>query len=688
MLLLQLPAVDLLRLDQRRLLLSHLAARWLSFKKREVSDGEKAAWKESLTQLANDLVSAGRGDVRMLVECEPEGADAPVDVVLVGRHPETDRESVLLVELKRWSSVSRSAKRPERVEVPGYASPKPHPSDQLQATYDFFTGDEGPLKDMQIEYAGLSYLHNARDSDVAPLFSARTSTGPHALTITADTRADLLDDLRERFAETGSASAAERVLQRLAIRTTPLLTAMMSSRGEDTVFTLRGEQRRVFRDIRLAVERLPADEKRAVFIVEGGAGSGKSAIGLELLQHFSAAGQSVKYASGSRAFDAAMKNHVGFGDGEFQDRFAFFSSFITPPQPPLDLLICDEAHRLRARSTSRYLPEEQWGKQPQVDDLLDAARVTVFLLDGSQVVRPGEVGTAALIREAAENRHIQPRMYELHKQFRCGGSDRYRDWVHDLLGISNREPDTWIPDGLMHVEVADSPEELERIILEEDEAGASARMVAGFCWPWTPLRKDGTLESDVRIGDWHRPWNVKGDKPGANNAPSAKLWGVRREGVGQIGCVYSAQGLEWDWCGVIIGDDMVWREDHWEYRRAALTRDKERRVWRVRTPGSADESIRSRNNERFDECVRNAYHVLMTRASRATVLYATDAETQAYLKRMVGPVEDDGLRPTWHSLPPEARGVRLPPVPKRKRRRRQRPKTGPQDLQLSFESLS
>ena len=688
MLLLQLPAVDLLRLDQRRLLLSHLAARWLSFKKNEASDGEKAAWKESLIQLATDLVSAGRGDVRMLVECQPEGAAAAVDVVLVGRHPETDRESVLLVELKRWSSVSRNTEKPERVDVPGISAPKRHPSDQLKATYDFFTGDEGPLRGMQIEYAGLSYLHNAHDSAVDPLFSAHASTGPHALNITADTRADLLDDLRERFAENGSASAAERVLQQLAIRNTPLLAAMMSSRGEDTVFTMRGEQRRVFRDIRLAVERLPADEERAVFIVEGGAGSGKSAIGLELLEHFSGTGRTVKYASGSRAFDAAMKKHVGYGDGEFQDRFAFFSSFITAPQTPLDLLICDEAHRLRDRSTSRYLPEKEWGKQPQVDDLLDAARVTVFLLDGSQVVRPNEVGTVELIQAAAENRYITPRKYELHRQFRCGGSDRYRDWVHDLLGISDREPDIWIPDGLMHVEVADSPEELERIILEEDKAGASARMVAGFCWPWTRLREDKTLEPDVRIRGWHRPWNVKGDRPGANNEPPAKLWGVRREGVRQIGCVYTAQGLEWDWCGVIIGDDMVWRKDHWEYRRATLTRDKEREVWRVRTPGSADESIRAKSNLRFDECVRNAYHVLATRASRATVLYSTDTETQMYLKKMVGPVDDEGLRPTWHSLPPEARGVRLPPVPKHKRRRRKRPNSGPQDLQLSFESLS
>ncbi|WP_329216708.1 DUF2075 domain-containing protein [Streptomyces sp. NBC_01485] len=94
---------------------------------------------------------------------------------------------------------------------------------------------------------------------------------------------------------------------------------------------------------------------------------------------------------------------------------------------------------------------------PKVDDLLDAARVTVFLLDRSQVVRPNEVGTVELIQEATKNRLITPRKYELDKQFRCGGSDRYRDWVHDLLGISSREPDSWIPDGLMHVEVADCP---------------------------------------------------------------------------------------------------------------------------------------------------------------------------------------------------------------------------------------
>ncbi|WP_404828815.1 DNA/RNA helicase domain-containing protein [Streptomyces dioscori] len=41
------------------------------------------------------------------------------------------------------------------------------------------------------------------------------------------------------------------------------------------------------------------------------------------------------------------------GDGEFKESFTYFSNFVTPPDPPLDVLICDEAHRLRDRSTNR-----------------------------------------------------------------------------------------------------------------------------------------------------------------------------------------------------------------------------------------------------------------------------------------------------------------------------------------------
>ncbi|AJT63526.3 hypothetical protein T261_1841 [Streptomyces lydicus] len=669
MLLLKLSAKDLLALDRRDRLVPHLAARWKHFRGPS-SEGEREAWAESLIELAKDLIAADRGDVQMLVECRPAGADAPVDVMLVGRHPGTGADSFQLIELKRWSSVTRLEADAAAFIVPGTRDPQLHPARQLGRFYEFLMGDRGPLRGLSVECGGFTYLHNARDESVRPLFGPDAPTGPCARCYTLDSREEMLKDLQEQIAVEGSDAAAERFLKRIGVRNSPLLDAMTSSRGEDTVFTLRGQQERVAQDVRDAVTSVTGDPSRApmltdagqqaVFIVTGGAGSGKSAIGLQLMAEFEAKGLSVQYASGSRAFNAAMQDHVGFGDREFQSRFRYFSSYITPPEPRLDVLICDEAHRMRERSTNPrpWMPQ---GKQPQIDDLLDAARVTVFLLDTSQSVRPKEVGTTQLIEDAAKRRGIRPARYRLQKQFRCGGSDAYRQWVHALLGLSDDKPYLWRPDGLMHIEMANSPEELVRLVRTEFSAGASARIVAGFSWPWNkPVGKEKRLEKDVQIGGWEWPWNADSTSRCENGVPPSRLWGVRDEGFGQLGCVYTSQGLEWDWCGVIMGEDMVWRADRWVFQRGKIKKDRESGLWRIERPGSCDPKViaSSVDEDSFQTCVRNAYHVLLTRASRAAVVYSSDPETQEYLKTCVGKVENQGLRPAWSNLPEVARRPR------------------------------
>ncbi|MFD4128830.1 DUF2075 domain-containing protein [Streptomyces globisporus] len=687
MLLLRLSAQDLLTLNSRRRMVPHLAARYQHFRGRDVSASERKAWAESVVELAEDLVEAERGNVEMVVECaatvdEPREGESPlIDVVLVGRHPETRLPSYQLVELKRWSMVTQvEAATAKLVSVPGYKSPKKHPALQLRNTYRLFTGDQGPLRGITVECGGFAYLHNATDDSVRPLLDTLAPTGAYERVYTRDSRNLLLADLRRHFAEDGADSEAEQFLRFMNLRNTPLLDAMIRSRGEDTVFTLRGQQKRVAASV---LERAamvlgnpapPQSDGRAVFIVTGGAGTGKSAVGLQLRADFEAAGQTVRYASGSRAFNGALQEQVGYTEAEFKDRFAYFSSFVAPQDPPLDVLICDEAHRLRERTIDMYGRKEKSGKQPQVDDLLDAARLTVFFLDESQSVRPKEVGSVDLIEEAARARGIVPLHYGLREEWRCGGSDAYIRWVRAVLDIEAGTTE-WTPDGLMHVEVADSPEELEYIIRTEAEAGATARMVAGFCWPWTaPVGKGKAahLEADVRIGEWHRPWNAKGDAFCENGmVPPSTKWAVHPYGINQIGCVYTAQGLEWDWCGVILGEDMVRRGDRWVYGKGQWRRDPVSKAKRVRVPGSFDMKLREgagseeEKEREFARCVRHAYHVLMTRASRATVLYSTDEETQTYLKSCVGDVQIHGLRPTWENLPAEARIPHLT-SPKRK----------------------
>ncbi|MEV4501945.1 DUF2075 domain-containing protein [Streptomyces klenkii] len=704
MLLLKLSAQDLLTLNSRRRMVPHLAARWRHFRGADASDSERSAWAESLVSLANDLVAAGRGNVEMIVECAAtvDEADRPgdprlIDVVLVGRHPEENGPSVQLVELKRWSTVTRVERATaDLVYVPGMEDSKKHPALQLREYYEAFTSARGPFHGLDFACGGFAYLHNATDDSVRSLLDVDAPTGSYARVYTDDRRAQLLSDFRKHFAEEGAASVAETMLRSMGLRNTPLLDAMIWSRGADTVFTLRGRQKEVADQIMetaskvLPDPRRPAlvpDERRVIFLVTGGAGTGKSAIGLQIKAELEAQGRTVNYASGSRAFNGALQEHVGYGDREFKETFTYFSNFVTPPDPPLDVLICDEAHRLRDRSTNRFWKPEDWGTGPQVDELLAASRLTVFFLDEGQSVRPNEVGTVGLIEEAASRHDARLIRYGLREQFRCGGSDAYIRWVRAVLGVTDEAPGQWRPDGLMHIEVADTPEELERIIRTEALAGASARMVAGYCWPWTkPVGAERRLEADVRIGDWHRPWNADSDSFCEDGVPPSRIWSVHENGLGQIGCVYTAQGLEWDWCGVIMGEDMVRREGQWVFRRGKERKDPESDAKRVHQPGSFDPKVKagSVDDEEFARLVRQAYHVLMTRASRATVLYSTDEETRAYLKELVGEVELHGLRPTWENLPAEARKPHLPRPRGRGRGRKARKARGPKgpDLRL------
>ena len=93
---------------------------------------------------------------------------------------------------------------------------------------------------------------------------------------------------------------------------------------------------------------------------------------------------------------------------------------------------------------------------------------------------------------------------------------------------------------------------------KEKEKPNSARMVAGFCWPWSSKTdSNGELVKDVKIGDFAMPWETH-DK--ITSIPKGYVrwyeWAYRPEGIKQVGCIYTAQGFEFDYIGVIIGNDL------------------------------------------------------------------------------------------------------------------------------------
>jgi hypothetical protein len=170
--------------------------------------------------------------------------------------------------------------------------------------------------------------------------------------------------------------------------------------------------------------------------------------------------------------------------------------------------------------------------------------------------------------------------------------------------------------------MADSPFEMEAVLAEWQSMGGTARISAGFCWPWSKPLPDGSLVDDVQIGDWRRPWNANSDRS-IGGAPGKAYWATDPAGFGQVGCVYTAQGFEYDWSAVIIGPDLVARDGQLVTRRHE-SKDPELK-------GNEATDVQA------DQLIRNTYKVLLTRGMRGTVIYIPDAETREYIRQLVKP---------------------------------------------------
>ncbi|MGB8652511.1 MAG: DUF2075 domain-containing protein, partial [Mycobacteriales bacterium] len=384
-------------------------------------------------------------------------------------------------------------------------------------------------------------------------------------------------------------------------------------------FTLVDEQQVAYRLVLRAAERAGRADHKQVIVVSGGPGSGKSVIALSLLGELSRQGRAVMHATGSKSFTQTMRKVAGHRNTRVKGLFKYFNSFMASERNGLDVLICDEAHRIRETSANRYTSAALRTGKRQVTELIDAARVPVFLLDQHQVVRPGETGSLAVITEAAQALGLEVVHVALDAQFRFGGSRAYEEWVLRLLGLTEGGPVAWSGDDHFEVRVAESPSELERLLRLKISEGYGARMTAGFCWPWSDPRPDGTLVYDVVIGSWSRPWNVKGDRA-VGGAPPSDLWATDPAGFEQVGCVYTAQGFEYDWNGVILGPDLVWRDGRWVPDRLA----------------SKDPAFRGLTDGDIDPLLRNVYKVLLTRGMVGTILHSTDEVTQEMLRSLVG----------------------------------------------------
>jgi uncharacterized protein len=614
-------AAGLLRLATQGTLADRVAEQvWMSG--HAVSPAERRSWSRSLAILAQDLSDAGLDEVEALVEYQLPLTSKRVDVVLAGVDPRTGDDSFVVVELKQWSYAESYEGSDTLVAVEHAAGPRLHPGVQVGDYCQYLADFLGVLADRRNPVRGAAYLHNAADRDVNDLFALRPTE--QSRIFTKQRRGQFLDYLRTNLAPSAGAAAADRFLTSSVRPSRHLLSYAAKELKERSHFTLLDEQHLAYELVLHAVEPARAADRKSVVVVAGGPGSGKSVIALSVLGELARQNRSVLHATGSRSFTQTLRRYAGRGSTRLKNLFLYFNSFMSAERNGIDVLLCDEAHRIRETSVNRFTPRakrEAGAGRPQIDELMAAARVPVFLLDEHQVVKPGELGSVDVISTYAWQLGYEVEVVSLHDQFRCGGSEEYECWVLSLLGLAGGDPFVWEGDGRFDLRLADSPMQMEVFLAARQQAGETARISAGYCWPWSDPRPDDSLVADVQIGSWTRPWNVKSDRS-VGAAPGSAFWATDPAGFGQVGCVYTAQGFEYEWSGVIIGPDLVARNGRLVTRRSE----------------SKDPAFRSKkalSDEEADRLIRNTYKVLMTRGMRGTMLYSTDPETRDYLASLV-----------------------------------------------------
>jgi uncharacterized protein len=581
-------------------------------------DSELGAWRNSLSAVADAVSLEEADDVGLSVEYHLPLSGQRIDVVFFGRSQ--DRTGYgLVVELKQWAHATLDDEYSENVMIGG--EEHLHPSQQALDYAAFLSDYHSAFVDGQVFARSCAFCHNLAEPGFDALTDSRFERLLKDSPIYTDEAEAELSDFVQAHVGAGDGREVMRRVKDGRFKPSPkVIQRLQEVIKEDERWTLLDTQRKAYNTILAHVRRAQARGGRSAVLVRGGPGTGKTVIAVQLLADALKEGFSAVHSTGGKAFTTAMRSKFPGADR----LFVWNMSLRNATYQGLDLLLVDEAHRIRETSDTRYTPRTQRGRKAQVDELLDGAKVSVFFLDENQFMRPDEEGDSNLVREATGRLRIPLREYDLKTQFRCGGCTEYLDWVDYLLGFRGVPSAGWAD--RYSFELAGAPEELDLLLDEAEAKGESARLVAGFCWPWSAPLTDGTLVNDVRVGEWERPWNRKRD-PKKQYRPANDpytLWAETDEGREQVGCIYSAQGFEFERVGVIWGEDLVWRNGQWVSQKAK----------------SFDTPVKRSSD--MTRLVRNAYRVLLTRGMRHTRLMVLDEATRSHVARQLAGAKADG----------------------------------------------
>jgi DUF2075 family protein len=581
----------------------------------KVGKSEYESWKNSLGNAMSHVMysSAIPADAGIAIEYRLEGRKLRMDFVISGLDDQGN-ESLVIIELKQWTDIQFSDLE-EHVRTPlgkGLVS-TPHPSYQVWSYQSHLEQFNQYVYETGVKVAACAYLHNCEDSTVisdskyenalrrAPIFLKGGHLELQNL-IESKIKHGLGTEILQRID-----ASPMRPSKQLADAVGNMLTGVEE-------YVLLDEQKTVYETI-IRNAHLTQKAGKKVLIVKGGPGTGKSVISINALAALTSERLNVKYVTANAAprdvFSAKLKSLIK-GD-LIQHLFSGSGSYTATEDDEMDVLIVDEAHRLRMKSGMfRNMGESQ------IKEIIKTAKFSVFFIDEAQKVTWSDVGEISRIKAHAAELGADVEIMELISQFRCNGSDDYMAWLDGALGVQENADNYFTKEGF-DFQIFDSPVSLHDEIRKKNSINNKSRVVAGYCWDWVSKRDSKAFDIEIAEYGYTAQWNL---------SDYGNKWIIDPKSVDEVGCIHTCQGLEVDYIGVIIGDDLIVQNGELITNPSARAKtDKSLAGYKKeRAVNPAEADIKA------DELIRNTYRTLMTRGMKGCYVYFTNEETRRYFE--------------------------------------------------------
>ena len=585
------------------------------------NDAEYRAWGNSLMFMRNVLDDDDiPEDVSLAVEYQIPLTSKRVDFLIAGKDG-AGTDNVVVVELKQWED-SGMTSRPDVVTAftGGANRAVCHPSYQAYSYAKIIENFNEDVYRRNIQLRPCAYLHNYREENRPhidnALYREAVSVAPVFL---QDDVIKLRSFIKTYIKEKDGIDLLMKIDHGKLKPAKALQDSLVSMIRGNQEFFLIDEQKVAYETVRKLVERAvrrandpTKGAEKSVVIVSGGPGTGKSVVAIQLLCNLIAKGYSANYVTKNAAprnvyFEKLRREKYKLS--YIKSLFKSSDSFWNAPANLLDCIIVDEAHRLKKKSAIFH-------GENQVKELINAGRVTVFFIDEDQKITTKDIGSKDEIRKWAAYYGIP--VYEgedlnLVSQFRCNGSDGYLNFLDNLLGIRSTANLTFDYD--YEIRLFRSPVKMREALREKNDLNNKSRMIAGYCYEWVTENNPQGDEYDIILEDGFRAkWNF-----------SNSLFAIAPDSFDQVGCIHTTQGLEFDYCGIIIGQDL-------RYEDGKVITDPSKEAISDKSSG-----IRScKDKVLADKLIRNTYKTLMSRGQKGCFLYCEDKALLEYISRMLG----------------------------------------------------